>query len=97
MKDAKRPIQDYSFHRLGEDLNVESGPYFEMEVIGHTMDAEDIDEDFPFWIQQFEDLLDMLQFRLLGTEPAPTVESFVTGHPALAGLPVHVCYQGNSR
>jgi hypothetical protein len=56
MKDAKRPIQDYSFHRLGEDLNIGSDPYFEMEVVGHTMDAEDMEEDFPFWIQQFDDL-----------------------------------------
>ena len=56
MKDAKRPIQDYSFHRLTEELTVAADPYFEMEIVGHTMDADDVDEDFPFWIQRFEDL-----------------------------------------
>jgi len=57
LKDAKRPIQDYAFHRMNEDLDIAADPYFEMEIVGHTLDAGDVEEaDFPFWIQQFQDL-----------------------------------------
>jgi hypothetical protein len=57
MKDAKRPIQDYAFHRLSEDLDIVPDPYFGMKIVGHTLDAGDVEEaDFPFWIQQFQDL-----------------------------------------
>ena len=57
MKDAKRPIQDYAFHRLNGDLGIEPEPYFGMEIVGHTLDPGDVEEaDFPFWIQQFQDL-----------------------------------------
>jgi hypothetical protein len=57
LKDAKRPIQDYAFHRMNEDLDIAADPYFGMEIVGHTLDAGDVEEaDFPFWIQQFQDL-----------------------------------------
>jgi len=57
MKDAKRPIQDYTFHRLNEDLSIDPDPYFGMEIVGHALDADDIEEvDFPFWFQQFQEL-----------------------------------------
>lgn len=56
LKDAKRPIQDYSFHRLDDDLTIAADPYFETEIVGHTMDSGDIDEDLPLWIREFEDL-----------------------------------------
>lgn len=57
MKDAKRPIQDYAFHRIGDELGIEPEPYFEMQIVGHTLNPGDVEEaDFPFWIQQFQDL-----------------------------------------
>ena len=59
LKDAKKPIQQYRFHRLNDDLFIEPEPYFSTKVIGHGVefDAEDEEEvDLPIRIQQFQDL-----------------------------------------
>jgi hypothetical protein len=65
LKDAKRPIQWLRFHRLdrpgpdGDGLRLESQPYFETEVIGHTLDgafADDAENPTPFDFEQFSDL-----------------------------------------
>jgi len=61
MKDAKKPIQTFGFHELGDDLTVDADPYFEMKVIGHSMEGsfDDDDDDesgSPFEFEQFIDL-----------------------------------------
>ena len=56
MKDAKKPIQLFQFHRLDEALAIESAPYFSMEAIGHTGGPEMQDEGFPIRLDQFADL-----------------------------------------
>jgi hypothetical protein len=57
LKDAKRPIQDFRFHRLRDDLSIDPEPYFETQVVGHSMEGgfED-DEDSPLRFEQFDDL-----------------------------------------
>jgi hypothetical protein len=55
MKDAKRPIHDFRFHRLDETLLMVAEPYMTMEVVGHSGDFGD-DEEFPVDIRQFVDL-----------------------------------------
>jgi len=55
LKDAKKPIQWFRFHRMRDDRFVDPEPYFDMEAIGHTM-GDDPDDDIPFWIEQFVDL-----------------------------------------
>jgi hypothetical protein len=54
MKDAKRPIQKFRFHRLGQDLRIEPEPYFETEAMGHLMEGEGV--DVPFSVEVFQDL-----------------------------------------
>ena len=56
LKDAKKPIQLFQFHRLDEALAIESAPYFSMEAIGHTGGPEMQDEGFPIRLDQFADL-----------------------------------------
>jgi hypothetical protein len=59
MKDAKRPINEYRFHRLNAESAVEPEPYFEERIVGHTMDFDVEDEDqrdSPFRLDQFVDL-----------------------------------------
>jgi hypothetical protein len=58
LKDAKRPIQQISFHGLKDDLAISTDPYFKTEIIGHTMeiDEEDVEEILPTLLEQFEDL-----------------------------------------
>ncbi len=56
IKDAKRPIYAYRFHRLDENLSIEPEPYFETEVIGHAMEGTPDEEIASFWVQQFQDL-----------------------------------------
>jgi hypothetical protein len=60
MKDAKKPIQTFGFHELGDDLTVDADPYFEMKVIGHSMEGSLGDDDdesgSPFEFEQFIDL-----------------------------------------
>ena len=59
MKDAKKPISEYRFHRLNDDLSIVAEPYFRTEVIGHTMGergAQEDEEEFAFHIEQFQDL-----------------------------------------
>ena len=56
IKDAKKPIQTYRFHELTDDLAVELEAYFELEVIGHTIEGSLEDESFPFRMKHFEDL-----------------------------------------
>lgn len=41
MKDAKRPIQTYRFHRLRDDLFLEPRPYFETRIAGHAFETDD--------------------------------------------------------
>ena len=55
LKDAKRPVFDYRFHRLRDDLSLEPEPYFELEVVGYSMES-DADDPIPFQAEQFEDL-----------------------------------------
>jgi len=55
MKDAKKPIHLYSFHELTEELSIDPEPYYEMEVLGHSMET-DADDGIPFSAEQFEDL-----------------------------------------
>jgi len=53
MKDAKRPIHRWSFHRLRDAGMIESDPYAAIEAEGHGMD---VDEDRgPSW-RQLQDL-----------------------------------------
>ncbi len=57
LKDAKRPIQRLAFHRLTEDLRIEASPYFETEIVGHTVDHTEVpDSGLPFRMEQFLDL-----------------------------------------
>jgi hypothetical protein len=57
MKDAKRPIQEYRFHRVDETLAVEPDPYGTAKIIGHAFEADGGEsEEFPFDIRQFVDL-----------------------------------------
>ncbi len=56
IKDAKRPIHSYRFHRLDENLSIETEPYFETEVIGHAMEGTPDEEIASFWVEQFQDL-----------------------------------------
>lgn len=59
LKDAKKPIHDYRFHRLNEDRSVVADPYFQAQLVGHTMDGELDDgdgQDSPFHLEQFIDL-----------------------------------------
>jgi len=58
LKDAKRPIHHFSFHELTDDLTIRTDPYFETEIIGHTMetDEDDVEELLPTRLEQFEDL-----------------------------------------
>jgi hypothetical protein len=57
LKDAKRPIQHYGFHRLDRELRVESAAYFETDVVGHRMEGgEDLEHGLPFHLEQFDDL-----------------------------------------
>ena len=54
LKDAKRPIQHFGFHRLDRDLQIESKPYFETAAMGHLMEGEGV--DVPFSVEVFQDL-----------------------------------------
>ncbi len=54
LKDAKRPIQTFRFHRLGQDLRIEPDPYFETEAMGHLMESDG--DDVPFSVEVFQDL-----------------------------------------
>ncbi len=54
LKDAKRPIQTFRFHRLGPDLRIASDPYYEIEAMGHLMESDD--DDVPFSVEVFQDL-----------------------------------------
>ncbi len=54
LKDAKRPVQKFRFHRTGRDLRIDPDPYSELEAIGHLMEAEEI--DVPFSVEVFQDL-----------------------------------------
>lgn len=60
MKDAKKPIRDYRFHELANDLTVQREPYFEMRVVGHSMEGDFMDEEdrsgSPFRLEEFIDL-----------------------------------------
>jgi hypothetical protein len=62
MKDAKKPISNYRFHDLTDDVRIEADPYFEMQVIGHDMEGSFEDDDdadqrgSPFRLEQFVDL-----------------------------------------
>jgi hypothetical protein len=68
MKDAKRPIQDFSFHELTDELTIEPEAYFETEIIGHAMEIEedDVEGMLPAGLEQFEeDLITItLEFSL---------------------------------
>ncbi|MBD3868784.1 MAG: VCBS repeat-containing protein [Acidobacteria bacterium] len=54
LKDAKRPVQNFRFHRLGRDLRIDPEPYHETEAMGHLMEGEG--EDVPFSVEVFQDL-----------------------------------------
>jgi len=61
LKDAKKPISTYRFFDLDGDLAVERNPYFEMQVVGHTMEGFEDDDEVdtsgsPFRLEQFVDL-----------------------------------------
>jgi hypothetical protein len=55
MKDAKKPIQRYSFHRLDDGLFVERSPYHTTEVLGHAFEIEE-DEELPISVEHLVDL-----------------------------------------
>jgi hypothetical protein len=55
MKDAKRPIYHYRFHRLDESMSILPDPYFDMEAEGHAFEIDD-EELGIFSVQQFDDL-----------------------------------------
>jgi hypothetical protein len=60
LKDAKKPVQDYSFHELDEALSIDPAPYFRMKVVGHAMEGGLDDEEdasgSPFSFMEFADL-----------------------------------------
>ncbi|MDH3626420.1 MAG: hypothetical protein OEV00_01515 [Acidobacteriota bacterium] len=56
MKDAKRPLQTYRFHRLTDDLKIAAEPYFETEVMGHTASGDASFEVSRAGANLFEDL-----------------------------------------
>jgi hypothetical protein len=57
IKDAKKPIHSYRFHRVDQALAIEAEPYFETKVVGHVMEGAAPEEELAsFWIEQFQDL-----------------------------------------
>lgn len=54
LKDAKRPIQNFRFHRLGRDLRIDPEPYFQTEAMGHIMENQG--DEAPFSVEVFQDL-----------------------------------------
>lgn len=56
MKDTKRPIFNYRFHRLNKDMTMNPEPYFQKEIMGHTMIGDDSLSFAPSGMNLFEDL-----------------------------------------
>ena len=54
LKDAKRPIQKFRFHRLDQDLRIDPEPYSETRALGHLMENQD--DEVPFSVEVFQDL-----------------------------------------
>ena len=68
MKDAKRPVQEYRFHRLTDALEIVAEPYQRLSAEGHAWGNES-DEMLPYALRPFQDLdadgrLDLIAFTL---------------------------------